>query len=110
MENETYYTDLLSMSLLWAKSKVPELLNDAYAKAKESNGSTSSLERFIGMVLELDKNQKTPDKSKGESGGNTFIFNVTDDKLKHLADRIIRKTGLPSGSGEAGSPGVRTAD
>lgn len=111
MEHENYYADLLAMSLLWAKSKVPELLNEAYERAKDDKAATSSLERFISLVLELDKNQKAPDKSKGDgAGGNTFIFNVTDDKLNNLANRIIRKTSLPSGSSETGSSGVRTAD
>lgn len=110
VERPTYHTDLLAAALLWAKSKVPQLLHDAFERAKDARGKTSDAEKFMQLVIELDKAQKAPDRSPQAPGTTNFIFNVDDTKLRELTERIARRTGVLDRGGPSGPALVRDAD
>lgn len=107
VNRDTYHSDILTTTLMWAKSKVPELFHKAYSEATEDRGNLNAAGKFVDMLVELEKSQKAPDKSNEGKINNTFIINhINNDKFRELTTRIARKTGLLDGSSETRSPDV----
>lgn len=88
-EKDVFEDDLLSESLIWARSKTPDVLHLVYGELVRQK-DINSLEKFFNIVYELKK-------KKEDINNNTTNFNfinIPDEKFRSITSRLARKAGL----------------